>query len=298
MKIYERLAEIDTTLEAQTAKEVYEQKEAELIKLVGDYSLGAEMSCPGSGFGHVVAYRGNTFDNLIVDIEFASGTKSFALSHILTYGMFVKLEDTMELKQIWYEAALIHTTLTNNFNTIKRQQAEEARAAAKQAEAEKKAEEKYQSTKAKALKEFEEQVNTVRPKNKTEEFYYSLGWLAKHVGVVTAKLPDYLGSSFEKHFGLEAPKTLVDGKAKTSGGYAKQWSWEFVASVKKIKDTVVPAYLQTVATDISKGIHNTSFVWDLVANYGFQFGKTQDFDKIRACVPAEYLEVFESGYNG
>ena len=131
--------------------------------------------------------------------------------------------------------------------------------------------------------------------NPNEEFYYSLGWLARHMGSLVAILPDYLGQAFEKHFGLEAPKTLVDGRAKTSGGYAKQWSWEFKCTIKKLNETVVPSCLENVTTDFSKGIHNTSFLWDLVENYGFAFGKKQDPDKIAEYVPAQYKTAFANG---
>jgi hypothetical protein len=112
---------------------------------------------------------------------------------------------------------------------------------------------------------------------------------------MTAILPDYLGSAFEQHFGTEAPKTLVDGRAKTSGGYAKQWSWEFKCTIKKLKETVVPACIQSVTTDFSKGIHNTVFLWDLVSNHGFQFGKKQDIEKIKDTVPAQFITSFETG---
>jgi hypothetical protein len=88
---------------------------------------------------------------------------------------------------------------------------------------------------------------------------------------------------------------LRDSKAKSVGGFAKKWNWSFSCSIKKLKGVTVPAYLQTVTTDISKGIHNTSFIWDLVENYGFKFGKEQDIEKIRSCVPTEHIAFFENG---
>lgn len=233
---------------------------------------------------------------LYATIDFAAGTKTMSLDVLMASRL---LEMPEALTDILLEA---QTAFKEDFVT--REQArreadrlayEQAKEAEKKAKADKEAEAKYERTKAKAIKDFEALTEASRPVATVDEFYYSLGWLAKHVGVITAKLPDYLGGAFEKHFGTEAPKTLVDGRAKTIGGYAKQWSWEFVASIKKLKDTTVPAYLQTVTSEISKGIHNTSFVWDLVDNYGFQFGKTQDVEKIRSHVPSEYLASFEAG---
>ena len=72
--------------------------------------------------------------------------------------------------------------------------------------------------------------------------------------------------------------------------------WEFRCAIKKLKETTVPANLINVTTDFSKGIHNTAFIWDLVSNYGFQFGKKQDVDKIMDTVPNQYKVMFEAGF--
>jgi hypothetical protein len=234
--------------------------------------------------------------SLYATIDFAAGTKTISLDVVLAGQMLempLTLADTLVELQTVFKADFIEREQAKR--AADRLAREQAREAEKNAKEEKEAEEKYQKQKAKALKDFEAIAAADRPIEVADEFYYSLGWLAKHIGVITAKLPDYLGSSFEKHFGTDAPKTLIDGRAKTIGGHAKQWSWEFVASVKKLKDTAVPAYIQSTTTDISKGIHNTSFVWDLVENYGFQFGKKQDVEKIRACVPSDKLSFFEAG---
>lgn len=238
-------------------------------------------------------------DSLCLTVDFdTAGTRMLALDMLLSRRL---LDMPESLADILIEAQTAFKADFEAQEQVKREAQqlayEQAKVAEKNAESNKKAEEQYQRTKAKMLSDFEALSATVNPKSTADEFYYSLGWLANHVGVVTAKLPDYLGSAFEKHFGSEAPKTLVDGRAKTSGGYAKQWSWEFVASIKKLKDTVVPTYLQDVTSDFSKGIHNTTFVWDLVDNYGFQFGKKQDVNKIRETIPAKYLEFFEAGLN-
>lgn len=297
MTIYERLEEVKTNyeLKLENARETYYQAEAQLVDLVGNYVIGAEVSCQAYGPGRVVAFKGTALDNIIVDVEFADVTKKFSLTHIITVARFIRFEDILEIGVIWDDAMTVHNELTTQLRDIEKLAHQLEVEAAKKAAADKKAEEKYQAAKTKALKDFGDRMNTVTPMSTADEFYFGLGWLAKHVGSMTAILPDYLGSSFEKHFGVEAPKTLVDGRAKTSGGYAKQWSWEFKCTIKKLKETTVPASLAGVTTDFSKGIHNTSFLWDLVDNYGFQFGPKQDVEKIRACVPAAHLSFFEAG---
>ena len=234
--------------------------------------------------------------SLYATVDFAIGTKTLSVDVLLANSL---LEMPEILTDILLEAQSVFKADFEERQQAQREVArferEQERQRQKDAKKAEEAEKKLEATKAKAIKDFEALAQTIQPVTTADEFYYSLGWLAKHVGAMTAILPDYLGSAFEKYFGADTPKTLVDSKAKTSGGYAKQWSWEFKCTIKKLKETVVPAYLQNITTDFSKGIHNTSFLWDLVYNYGFQFGKKQDVEKIRACVPADYLSFFEAG---
>ena len=45
----------------------------------------------------------------------------------------------------------------------------------------------------------------------------------------------------------------------------------------------------------SKTVMDTAFILNLVENYGFRFGKTQDVENIRSHVPSEYTSFFEAG---
>ena len=47
--------------------------------------------------------------------------------------------------------------------------------------------------------------------------------------------------------------------------------------------------------DTGKTIADTSFIWDLVADYGFKFGKEQDVAEISRHVPSEYMPMFVEG---
>lgn len=173
---------------------------------------------------------------------------------------------------------------------------EEAETAAKKEAEEKKAAEKYEKTKAKAIRDFETLAADATPKSITDEFYYSLGWLANNTGTLSAAMPDYLLSYFEKHFGTEAKPIVVDSKKRTVGGYAMQWALSMKAPIKKKSVATIPACLTKHLGKTGTAITDTSFVWDLVENYGFQFGtKKQDIDKIRACVPSDYIKFFEAG---
>lgn len=234
------------------------------------------------------------FEAIYCKVAFADCTKQYQLKTALTSKFLHFNNET--LLDIYNTYLNAHKELTAQWNVRAEQLRVEAKEAAKKAEAEQKAEAAYQAKKLKAETEFEAMTKEAKTfENPDEEFYYSLGWLAKHIGTLTAKLPDYLGSAFERHFGSETPKILIDSRAKTSGGYAKQWSWEFKCTMKKLKETVIPTCIQNVTTDFSKGIHNTAFLWDLVENYGFQFGKSQDVSKIAEQIPSQYLTAFNSG---
>jgi hypothetical protein len=166
--------------------------------------------------------------------------------------------------------------------------------AAKKAEAEKKAEAKYQKQKEKAIKDFEALTNKAREiVTQTDEFYYALGWLAKHVGTVSAALPDYLEVPFTKHFGAETPCKVVDSKHRGPAGWQSQWSWSFRATLKKADN--IPAILTQYLNPTGKAVTNTSFIWDLIDNYGFKFGKKQDAAEIAKVIPAKYIDIFNDG---
>jgi hypothetical protein len=142
------------------------------------------------------------------------------------------------------------------------------------------------------LKDFEAITSADRPVEVTSEFYYSLGWLAKHIGTVTARLPDYLEPSFTKYFG-DVPRYVFDSKKKSPSGWTYQWTMALSATIKKAG--TIPATLEAYLNPTRKALSDTGFVWDLVDNYGFQFGKKQDIDKIRSHVPSDCIASFEAG---
>lgn len=299
MTYYERVNELrdNTNFTPENYELEYLTTEVVLADLFGEYIKGAEVKSSTYGIGRVTEASGNTFADMFMTVAFLEAEKRFAILPVITGKILLtKFADISEIGDAWDEAYNLHVDITKKYTDLKETERKQQIEAAKKAEAEKKAEIKYQQLKEKALKDFENLTTKTRePVTEADEFYYALGWLANHVGSLTAVLPDYLGPTFERHFGAEAPKTLVDSRAKTIGGYAKQWSWEFKCTIKKLKETVVPACIQPVTTDFSKGIHNTSFLWDLVENYGFQFGKKQDVEKIKQNVPAQCLPYFEAG---
>lgn len=297
MTTLERINELKANfaVEQETTKEVYLQTEAELVNVVGEYIIGAEMLCNAYGTGKLMAFSGTTIEDMIVDIAFKDdSTRRFSLIHIMS-NSFVKFADILEIGDIWDAAFEAHTNLTQAykaFEEISRQLAIEAE---KKVEAEKKAEEKYQRQKEKAVQDFDELLKQARSLSAADEFYFAIGWLTKHIGKVSVAIPDYLQYAFEQHFGTEAEPYVVDSRKRTSGGFAFQWSIGMNARLKSKNLGTVPSILTPYLNPTGKALSNTSFIWDLVDCYGFKFGKKQDLDLIRSKVPAKYIASFEAG---
>ena len=280
-------------LDHENITEAYNNIEAEMVETFGEFVIGAEVISSAYGTGKVESYRGKTLDEMFVMIQFENEFKCFSVNHIATVARFIKFVDS-EMNDNYNKLLAIHNELTEKKQAADRLARQLAKEAAEKAEAEKKAEAKYQKLREKAIKDFDqlvEQANT--PLSDVDEFYYALGWMAKHIGSISAALPDYLESSFTKHFGTETNARIVDSKKKTVNGNSMQWTFGFKATLHKPEN--IPAILSQYISSTGKAIANTSFIWDLVDNYGFQFGKKQDIEKIKQTIPAIHLISFEAG---
>lgn len=229
--------------------------------------------------------------------------ESTAKSTVLAYSIVTKMNllsfdetDTETLQNLFDEYVNNWTEFDNNRRAeqiAKREADAQAREEAKKAKADEKKAAAFERRKEKEIKDFEELTQKSRPLSAASEFYHSLGWLAKHSGSVHAVMPDYLETSFKKHFG-DASCRVVDSKKKTVNGNSMQWTFGFTISLRKPE--TAPAFLQSSLNYNGKLIADTPFIWDLVDNYGFKFGKTQDLEAIRSCVPSEYITDFECGF--
>jgi hypothetical protein len=233
-------------------------------------------------------------NSLYVTIDLESGSsRLFALKALLDFNLLEMPED---LKTVLTEAQSVFFDNYQAVETAKREANRLAYEQKKQEEEEKKNEEKYQASKAKMIKEFETLSAREKTISTTAEFYYSLGWMANNCGTFACALPDYLLSYFQKQFGTDYEPRTVDSRKRTVNGYAMQWTISMTASIKKKSLDKIPAFLTQYLSKTGTSIANTAFIWDLVTNYGFKFGKTQDIDQIRATIPTEYIQYFENGY--
>lgn len=233
---------------------------------------------------------------MMMTFESAAKTVGLAYSIISKLGLLSFDETDTETLQNLFDEYLTEWTKLDETRKAeikaKREAEIEAREAKKKAQADAKKAEAFEQKKKRDIKDFEEKLKLSKPMSLASEFYISLGWLAKHTGTVSAALPDYLESTFVSHFG-DVPRRVVDSQKKGPAGWTSQWTSSFALSLKK--PDIIPAMFEQYLNPSRKALTDTSFVWELVDNYGFKFGKTQDLEAIRSCVPSDYISEFELG---
>lgn len=276
----------------EEAKQAYLDVESNFTEILKPIVIGASVETKAYGIGKVLSMYGTTLDDYIIELEFDVGIKKFSLKSIADGNVFTKFTDDT-IYEKWRELNDIHIKLYNTYKATKYALEQVQIELLKQAEEEKKAEAKFKKQRENSIKAFNNLVEQPTVLQDTSDFYFALGWLVSHIGTVSAALPDYLESSFLKHFGPDTPARVVDSTKKTSNGNAMQWTFGFKATLRKPES--VPAVLTQYLSSTGKSIANTAFIWDLVETYGFKFGKTQDQSVIKSKVPAQYISSFETG---
>jgi hypothetical protein len=295
MTYFEKLDALkgQTTLELETAKADYLKVESELASLFAEYVLGQEIHSTLNGTGIVVGTSGDTLDTLIITVDFATHEKQFSLMTLMQGNKFVKFADILEIGTAWDEAIAVHTELTKSLSALEATARQLAKEAAKKEAKLKSAEASFERQKTKMIKDFEAMTNQTAAKSDVDEFYYTIGWLANHIGTMRAFMPDYLEQAFVNQFGNEALRSVVDSTKRTVNGFPMQWALSFKASLPKASD--IPALLIPYLSSTGKDLANTQFIWDLVDNYGFKFSKEQDKNAIEGSIPTEFLPSYYAG---
>ena len=236
----------------------------------------------------------NNFNSIIASVYFddTDETKNYGIVAAINCGGLLFVDESM--KALYDEFVEANENIKHQEFLAAQEAQRREKDAAKKAEQLKKAEAKSVYLKEKAIKDFEELTHRAKKAiTEADEFYYGLGWLAAHIGSISATMPDYLAGAFEKHFGTEAAHRVVDSAKRTVNGNSMQWTFGFKATLKNPDS--IPATLAKYLSSTGKAIANTSFIWDLVTDYGFKFGKKQDALDIMRCVPIEYVPMFNAG---
>jgi len=236
---------------------------------------------------------------IFMDAEFACGQKTFMLSRALKTGFlqvdevtilaineaFDILKDSEAARRVELEEA-IHAQY--EADRLEREELAAKRNAEKEAA-------KFALKKEQSLAK----LNKIKPENSKKlfgsphSFYEALGWMAKHVKNIKPTMPDYMEPWFIANFGDVKERYVVDSQKKTSGGFAYQWSLGFKMT---FDEEVSGPLVQKATSKNKKAIDSVAFIWDLIENHGFKFGKVQDLDKIIDEVPVECLNEFKRGY--
>lgn len=283
-----------TTYELTTGtKEEFIEVQAQLTADFAVKMLGALVASKTMGDGYIMSCTGTTMDNAFFEIGFETGeTKKFLVCTLRSIGFLSFIEEAAANVYDYFMEE--HNKLKAQYNKAVEESQRREKEDKKKAEQLKKAEAKNQYLKEKAIKDFEELTQRAKQAvTESDEFYYGLGWLAAHIGSISATMPDYLAGAFEKHFGNEAAHRVVDSNKRTVNGNSMQWTFGFKATLKNPDS--MPAALTKYLSSTGKAIANTAFIWDLVTDYGFKFGKEQDTLDIMRCVPIQYVPIFNEG---
>lgn len=266
-------------------KATYRDRTVNIVSFVfGDVNFGAEAK---RVLKVMVELEPNNIAKLVFNLAVNSGTLKLNKEDMCAYeeinSQLLIMEEELK-KEAAEREEQIRQTLIANY----KKQIEEQKLLEKQKE-----EQKFQRRIDKALKKLEtlEPEDTSKLFNEPQTLYEVIGWMAKHATGVRAAMPDYMEKWFVGKFG-DVDRYVVNSKKKTSGGFDYQWG----LGLKITFDKEVAGILEQRATSQNKKvIDNVAFVWDLIENYGFQFGKTQDIEKIRLEVPKQYVSDFEKG---
>lgn len=235
----------------------------------------------------------NNLEAIIVSVQFADTDeiKKYGIGTALNCGGLKFVDESLkalydECKETYYNINHVEYLAAQELQRIQKEE--------QKLEKQRKAnEKKMEAMKASAEKEFNSLLDNAGKKTtEADDFYWTLGWLAAHVGTITAKMPDFLETSFIKHFG-DVEHTTVDSTKVGPSGFTSQWRLSMEASLVKAKE--IPATLSAYLNPAGKKLSKTFFVWSLVDDYGFKFGKKQDTLDIMRCVPIEYVPVFNEG---
>ena len=235
----------------------------------------------------------NNFESVIASVYFddTDETKSYGITAAMNCGGLLFVDESLVALYDEFKKAndnIKHTEF------LAAQEVQRRHKEAEKLEQKRKAnEKKLEGMKVSAEKEFNNLLNDSDKKiTETDEFYWTLGWLASHVGTLTAKMPDFLEAGFVKHFG-EVEHTTVDSTKVGPAGYTSQWRLSMEASLVKTKE--IPDTLTKYLNPTGKKLSKTSFIWKLVDDYGFKFGKKQNALEIMDHVPVNYLPMFNAG---
>ena len=239
----------------------------------------------------------NCKPDIMIQVRFENGmVSSYSLNRCACMPGFKMSDEKMEYIKTAFETVasiLIYDHIEKEELFQKEHEAQKKIVEdSKKAERDKKRLEKLRNHRAELLKGLDSIKATVHDE---PGFYVSLGYIAKHIGTISATIPSWAEAWFIKRFGT-AEKKVIDETKKTVSGFSMKFAPSFSVSLKKAEN--VPADVQALVDTSKKSfkINNTEFVFSLIDNYGFKFGKEQNIEDIKKTIPNNYITNFNKGY--
>ena len=277
----------------EITKENYLEKKEEVIKDLNNLLVGTKITrCSNNEEGIILNVEIGDWLKVETSLQATSkvGNATFNLFFALDKKSIQLEVNVDDYKDIVDQLKKAELAAIKEVEIKKEKERQERIKKEKEEELKKKREIKLLARKQNVIKSFKELRKTsIKLDNDT---YTCLGWLANNVSSIHATIPEYLQSYFESEFGLDAPKLVVDSGRKTSGGYDMQWNFSFSLRVKNIE--TAPLLIKQLFND-KKELRNVEYIYDLVKNYGFKFGKKQDLDSILDNIPSDKLSQFKAG---
>lgn len=175
-------------------------------------------------------------------------------------------------KSLTLIADIDESLYTDEINNVKaaKEEKEQKILEAKKAEEAKLLQDKEQEEFNKKIERAINRLNKAYSERYREQiaFLEAVKWLKDNTKNITAVIPDYCTEWFNKHFGAESPRKVIDSTRVTSGGYSMKWSPSFTLKLSQTDD--LPEFLVPFVK--GKQINNTSLICQLVADYDFSFG--------------------------
>lgn len=289
--------------EYNLTKETLDATMEEVLNDLNEMLKGKPVNTVKYGSGKIEEVKELTFSlastpqeelRVVVQLACETGNPVFCLniglrSHAIDLGEELTAA-FFEYSLILIELARLKKEAKREFLRLEYEKAEKERAEKAAAAKAAKEEAKLLVKQKKAIEELDRAIK--QKKIAQEDFYTELGWITKNIGTITAQIPDFAESWFVGHFGVSAPKNVIDSKKKTTGGFAMKWKPSFSISFKNVE--TAPASIQKRLTSKSK-INDTEFVFNLIENYNFKFGKVQNVDAIIEALPADKVDKFKLG---
>ena len=160
----------------------------------------------------------------------------------------------------------------------------------------------------KNFNQFVEELNSKGILNKTKsqtnalrEFYYGVGWALNNLTSLRTDINSRDEATFVKHYG-NAEHTVVSQAEKTSNGKPMKYgtSAYVLLNKKSVEGKDLPDYFKgkVVSGKTSCRYNNKNYVYTLVNDLGFNFGKAtaQDYSTICENVPLFYKKDFKNGF--